>query len=150
MKPINPRIQNFYTQTGIENDISVMWEYGAGTHRQTAYQIDVYDGKELVYTTGRQASDEQNSIWIALCLDEQKQYGFTVSVWDEQGICEKSEMAYFITGVKRWRGNWIGNAGKKPFIARKRFYSDSERRVVLCVCVTGQYEVMVNGARKKQ
>ena len=147
MKPINPRIQNFYTQTGIENDISVMWEYDAGTHRQTAYQIDVYDGKELVYTTGRQASDEQNSIWIAPCLDEQKQYGFTVSVWDEQGICEKSEMAYFITGVKRWRGNWIGNAGKKPFIARKRFYSDSERRAVLCVCVTGQYEVMVNGAR---
>ncbi len=147
MKPINPRIQNFYTQTGIENDISVMWEYDAGTHSQTAYQIDVYDGKELIYTTGRQASDEQNGIWISQRLDEQKQYGFTVSVWDEQGVCEKSEMAYFITGVKRWRGNWIGNAGKKPFIARKRFYSDSECRAVLCVCVTGQYEVMVNGAR---
>ncbi|MGN0182368.1 MAG: hypothetical protein ACI4DP_08195 [Candidatus Ornithomonoglobus sp.] len=42
MKPLKPQIQNYYTQTGVGNNITFMWKYGVGNHRQTAYKIDIY------------------------------------------------------------------------------------------------------------
>ena len=145
MKPINCKIQDFYTQTGVEDSFNVMWKYGAGDDMQTAYRIDIYENGAPVYSTGKVISGAQNNIEIRLSLNEQTEYGFTVTAWDENDNAEISETAYFITGVREWRGEWIGNGTKKPFIARRKFSVQGGEKAVLSVCVPGQFEVKING-----
>lgn len=147
MKPINCKIQNHYTQTGVGDDIVFMWQYGEGSYRQSAYKIDIYDNNELVYSTDKVLSDKQNNIKIEANFTQQKEYSFIVSVWDENDYVEQSDNAYFITGVRNWSGEWIGNHTKKPFIARKTFYADKTTKAVLSVCVPGQFEVKINGEK---
>ena len=136
MKPLTPRIQNYYTQSGVGSDIVLM---------QTAYQIDFYQGSVPVFSTGKRASGRQNNICLNLPLQEQSEYSFTVSAWDENDTAETSDPAYFSTGVRHWRGEWIGNGTKKPFLARKRFLAGKNEKGILSVCVPGQFEVRING-----
>lgn len=145
MKPLSPKIQNYYTQTGVGKEIIFMWKYGEGNHRQTAYKIDIYNNGGMIYSTGKVISDKQNNIGLYLDLAEQTEYGFKVSVWDEDDFCEQSEKEYFITGVGNWKGKWIGNGTSKPFIARKKFEAEKNENAVLSVCVPGQFEVKING-----
>ena len=147
MKPLTPKIQNYYTQTGVENNVTFMWKYGMGNLRQTAYKIDIFHNDRLIYSTGKVMSDEQNNISLHLDLQEQTEYGYDISVWDENGITEQSDRAYFITGVQKWCGEWIGNGTSKPFIARKVFTAQKQEKAVLSVCVPGQFEVKINGSK---
>jgi len=147
MKLIKPKIQNYYTQTGIGKDITFMWKYGVGNRRQTAYKIDIYHNNKLIYSTDKVMSDEQNNISLRLDLAEQTEYEFTVTVWDENDFSEISEKAKFITGIYNWRGEWIGNNTKKPFIARKLFNVNEKSNAVLSVCVPGQFEVKINNKK---
>lgn len=145
MKPIDCKIQNYHTQTGVLGDITFMWKYGTGSHMQTAYQINIFHNSRLIYSTGKVMSDEQNNIELRLNLKEQTTYSFTVSVWDENDFCEQSDRAYFTTGVQKWRGEWIGNGTAKPFVTRKTFTAATVKSAVLSVCVPGQFEVKING-----
>lgn len=147
MKPIITRIQNYYTQTGVSNEVVFMWKYGEGTHRQTAYKIDIFCAGKNVCTTGKVISCEQNNIALKLDLEEQTEYEYTISVWDEADELYVSDKAAFITGVRSWRGEWIGNGTKKPFIASKRFNVEQIEKAVLSVCVPGQYEVRLNNRK---
>lgn len=145
MKPLSPKIQNYYTQTGVGNNVTFMWKYGTGNHRQTAYKIDIFDNDSLIYSTDKIISDEQNNINLHLDLAEQTKYSFIVSVWDENGFCEQSGRAYFVTGVHNWRGEWIGNGTAKPFVSKRSFNVKNIDNAVLSVCVPGQFEVKING-----
>ncbi len=147
MKPLSPKIQNYCTQTGIGDDIAFMWKYGAGDHTQTAYKIDIFHNDSPIYSTDKIMSDEQNNIFICLDLEEQTKYSFAVSVWDENDFMETSEKADFITGVKKWRGAWIGNETAKPFVARRIFNVENIDSAILSVCVPGQFEVKINGSK---
>lgn len=150
MKPLTPKIQNNNAQTGVMNDIAFMWKYDVGNHIQTAYKIDVYHGDCLIYSTDKVMSSEQNNIILHLNLEEQIKYSFTVSVWDETDEMEQSDRAYFVTGVYNWRGKWIGNNTKKPFIAKQTFNAERRGNAVLSVCVPGQFEVKINGKKISQ
>lgn len=145
MKPVNPKIQNFYTQTGVGNAIAFMWKYEEGTHRQTAYRIRIYRNDMVIYDTGKTVSNEQNNICLHLDLEEQTVYEFDVCVWDEDGNFETSDRVKFITGVQNWRGMWIGNKTKKPFVVRKSFQARKNDEAVLSICVPGQFEAKING-----
>ncbi len=145
MKPTDCKIQNYYTQTGVLGDITFMWKYDAGSHIQTAYQINIFHNSRLIYSTGKVMSDEQNNIELSLNLKEQTKYSFTVSAWDENDFCEQSDRAYFTTGVQKWQGEWIGNGTAKPFVTRKTFTAATVKSAVLSVCVPGQFEVKING-----
>ncbi len=144
MKPLNPRIQNYYTQTGVGDELIFLWKYGMGEHTQTAYRIEIFYGDSVVYSTDKVMSGEQNNIGLSVDLREQTKYSFVISVWDEEDFCERSDRAYFITGVKSWRGEWIGNGTPKPFAARYIFDAHETDRAVLSVCVPGQFEVKIN------
>lgn len=146
MKPINCKIQDYYTQTGVGDLFCIMWKYCAGDHMQTAYRIDLFCRNVPIYSTGKVMSSGQNNNEIRLSLAEQTEYCFTVTAWDENDLEETSERAYFISGVRKWRGAWIGNGIKKPFIARKTFHVHGGEKAVLSVCVPGQFEVKINGA----
>lgn len=147
MKPLKPRIQNYYTQTGVGNDPLFMWKYDTGEHYQTAYQIDIFDNNALEYSTGKIVSGEQNNITLELDLKEQTEYEFTVCVWDENDHATTSDKVKFITGVRHWLGEWIGNHTKKPFITRKLFDVSTNNNAVLSVCVPGQFEVKINNKK---
>lgn len=105
MKPIDLRIQNYYTQTGVEKNPMVMWKYGPGNRKQAAYQISVFREGRCIYTTGKVDSGEQSGIEIPCScqLTEQTEYEYQVYAWDEedQGYC--SGISKFITGVQNWQ-----------------------------------------------
>ena len=147
MRPLTPKIQNYITQTGVGDDPVFLWKYGEGAHRQTAYRINVYRGEETMYSTGRVYSDEQNNIPLHLQFREQEEYCFDVCTWDENGTAECSDKVSFLTGVRVWRGRWIGNGTAKPFAARKIFELQEVKKAVLSVCVPGQFEVKINGRK---
>ena len=171
MKPINLRIQNYYMQTGIMKNPLVMWKYGPGNKKQTAYEVTVFQGNEVICSTGKVLSSEQNGIELSgdesfVQFTEQAEYQFQVRVWDEDGQEYCSEKASFITGVDKWQGKWIGDGGAKPFVAKKEFVArksvagkDVEvltgeeggnaevAGAVLSLCVPGQFEVRLNGEK---
>ena len=145
MKPIDVQIQNYSTQTGIVERPEIMWKYGPGPHTQTAYAVDVLRGETQIYSTGRTASRSQNGIFLDCELGEQTVYEYRVRVWDEAEREYESDAARFVTGVKKWRGCWIGNGSAKPFLASKTFQAKRGDQVVLSLCVPGQYQVLLNG-----
>ena len=173
MKPIDLRIQNYYPQTGIEKNPLVMWKYGSGNKKQTAYEISFFSEGKCIYTTGKVMSSAQNGIEIPCGLhetmgertaffelEEQTVYEYQVSVWDEEDQSYYSDIATFVTGVHTWQGKWIGNGTAKPYVAKKEFrVSDSfwtaeadhvtyiSRQAILSLCVPGQYEVRLNGKK---
>lgn len=144
MKPLFPKLQNYYTQTGVGNELLFAWKYSAGDHVQTAYAIDIFNNDRIIYSTGKIISNEQNNISLCPDLKEQIKYSFVVSIWDENNFMEKSEKSYFVTGVRNWYGKWIGNGTSKPFIAKRIFYANQTDNAVLSVCVPGQFEVKIN------
>lgn len=147
MKPIDLSIQNCYSQTGIEGFPVVMWKYGTGKHKQTAYQIRLFQNGAEIYTTDKVLSNEQNYITLPYELEEQTEYVYQVRVWDEEGQDYESDQATFISGVKAWKGCWIGKRTTKPFIAKKTFVLESIEKSVISVCVPGQFEVRLNGEK---
>lgn len=147
MKPIDLSIQNCYSQTGIEGFPVVMWKYGTGKHKQTAYQIRLFQNGAEIYTTDKVLSNEQNYITLPYELEEQTEYVYQVRVWDGDGQDYESDQATFISGVKAWKGCWIGKRTTKPFIAKKTFVMEHIEKSVISVCVPGQFEVRLNGER---
>lgn len=51
MKPISLRIQNYYMQTGVQDDLLIMWKYDEGIHIQRAYKVDVFKNYVLKLRT---------------------------------------------------------------------------------------------------
>lgn len=147
MKIVKAGIQDYYTQTGVGNNLCFFWKYDYGTHVQKAYRIDIYKDNEQVYSTGKIVSAEQNNIYLSLTLQEQTVYEYRIFVWDEAEQMECSDKYSFVTGVKDWKGFWIGNDTKKPMIVRKSFIYDGKGEAVLSLCATGQFEVLVNGKK---
>lgn len=64
IKPLDIKIQNYYTQTGVGSNLKFMWKYGAGNHKQTAYKIDIFKNDALIFSTGKILSQEQNNIML--------------------------------------------------------------------------------------
>ena len=86
MKPIDVRIQNYYTQTGIGGNPLVMWKYGPGTKKQAAYEVALFQGDKVIGSTEKVASAEQNGIALPCGqLAEQSEYQVQVRVWDQEG-----------------------------------------------------------------
>ena len=115
-----------------------------GNHHQTAYKIEIFQKGKCIHSTDKIISDEQNNISLKFEFEEQSEYEYRVCVWDENGVPYDSDDAKFISGVKSWRGSWIGNGSRKPFIVKKKFIVDKIEKSVLSICVPGQYEVRLN------
>ena len=53
MKIVKAGIQDYYTQTGVGENLLFYWKYHYGSHSQTAYQINIYKDKEQLYLLNR-------------------------------------------------------------------------------------------------
>ena len=116
MKAIHLKCNDFLNPVQVEENPLFSWNIpcnrnGAG---QTAYRIQVYQGKETdnIWDTGR--TEGNRCLYIpyegqALMADSQ--YFWRVKYWNEKGGEEEwSEPAYFETGLmgKGWKAEWIG------------------------------------------
>ena len=147
MKIAKASIQNYSTQTGIGCDPVFQWKYGSGTHFQTAYRICVYDQEKLIASTEKIVTDSKMHRLLLPDLEEQKEYFYQITVWDENDQEETSTLCSFLTGVKNWTGTWIGNGTRKPFLARKTFFYKGSGQAILSVCGVGQFEAAINGKK---
>lgn len=144
------KLQNCAVQAGIERMPVIMWEYSqkdAG-YEQKAYRMIISEGTKKVYDSGTVYSSRQNGLEADFPLHTHKKYQIIIEITDNTGYKEKSDPAYFISGIcgqSDWRGKWISNMTKKPFFTGTRF--DVGKKVsaaYLSVCGLGQYEAVIN------
>lgn len=150
MNPINIRVENYVTQTGITDKPSICWQYGAeDTGRyQRCCRILVKKEEELVFDSGYLQTSKQNGHIVDCRLETHRQYELVVESIDDQN--EKGQgSSRFITGVCRqddWNGKWISAKSDRPHYIGTDIRLDKDIAFA-CISVAGvgQYEMKVNG-----
>ncbi|MBR4162305.1 MAG: family 78 glycoside hydrolase catalytic domain [Solobacterium sp.] len=130
---------------------------------QTAYQIQVYQGKDLIYDSKKKESGQSAFVtYEGIPLKSCTRYDWKVTVWDNHGnVAEGNtwfETAYFYP--EDWKAVWIESSAKvqkrkkgfgnqpAPTLFRKTFPLETEiisaRLYITC---HGIYEAYINGER---
>nr|WP_314895701.1 family 78 glycoside hydrolase catalytic domain [uncultured Flavobacterium sp.] len=126
--------------------------------KQTAYEIQVKEGNNTVWSSGKVASEASifNKYGGSSLISNAK-YIWQVRVWDNQGKTSKWATASFGTALlnsNEWKATWIGSGLKsdtvngvvpmfrKSFLANKKVVSAK-----VYVTSRGLYEVQINGKR---
>ncbi|MFT4154491.1 family 78 glycoside hydrolase catalytic domain [Parafilimonas sp.] len=127
--------------------------------KQTAYEINVLDGKNKVWQSGRVMSD--SSVHVAYkgrALQSGSKYTWQVRVWDNTGKPSAwSAPAFFYTALfntSGWKAKWIGpgyieDSVMRPSpLFRKEFkLSKKIQSAVAYITAHGMYEAAINGQR---
>ncbi|NBA89038.1 family 78 glycoside hydrolase catalytic domain [Emticicia sp. CRIBPO] len=127
--------------------------------KQTAYELKVTAGKEVVWNTGKTSSEQSaHLIYAGKALKSGQKYQWQVKVWDNQGqTSEWSAPAVFQTAlmdISEWKASWIEpefgldtNITASP-VLRKQF-SAAKKIVSATAYITahGLYEAQINGQR---
>ena len=135
---------------------------------QAAYRIRVFDENGDVWDSGRVESDRQVLIpYGGRSLQPLTGYGWTVSVWDQEGNCVNGPTARFEMGRLcgfGWPAKWItatlitvmvGNKSTKrsestaPYMRREFEISKPVADATLSICGIGYYECYINGRSVK-
>ena len=126
--------------------------------KQTAYEIQVKEGKNMVWASGKVASESSIfNKYTGTSLVSDSKYTWQVRVWDNQGNTSKWVNASFGTALlnaKDWKASWISSGLKsdtvngvvpmfrKSFLANKKITSAK-----VYMTSRGLYEVEINGKR---
>jgi alpha-L-rhamnosidase len=136
------------------------WQlFSASTNiKQTAYEIQVNEGKKTVWSSGKVASESSVfNKYAGAPLLSNTQYALQVRVWDNQGNASKWATASFGTALfneSDWKASWISSGLKSDTvygvvpIFRKSF-SATKKIASAKVYITsrGLYDVQINGKR---
>ncbi len=152
------RVNYVENPVGIDsNDIFFSWEL---QKKQTAYEILVLQGKDIVWDSGVVRSDE--TIQIAYAgpqLSDMTKYNYQVFVWDEQGQLHASKTSTFETAFVS--GNVFDEAemicmspeeniyGEGQAVLYTSFLADPEslRKATFYGSALGVYDAWLNGQR---
>ena len=126
--------------------------------KQTAYEIQVKEGNNTVWSTGKVASEASIfNKYSGSPLVSNSKYTWQVRVWDNQGKASKWAISSFGTALlhsNEWKATWIASGLKsdtvngivpmfrKSFLANKKIASAK-----VYVTSRGLYEVKINGKR---
>ncbi|MDI1304420.1 MAG: family 78 glycoside hydrolase catalytic domain [bacterium] len=126
--------------------------------KQTAYEIQVKEGNNTVWSSGKVASETSIfNKYAGSSLVSNAKYIWQVRVWDNLGKTSKWATASFGTALlhsNEWKATWIGSGLKsdtvngvipmfrKSFLANKKVASAK-----VYVTSRGLYEVQINGKR---
>ncbi len=108
MKPIRLQLNHRNNPLGIDDkQLRLTWNVEGGI-TQSAYQVTVKNENETVFDSGKISSSSMNCT-AAFEPESRTRYFWSVTVWDENGVSEKSETAFFETGIspEEWRAGWI-------------------------------------------
>jgi alpha-L-rhamnosidase len=126
--------------------------------KQSDYEIQVKDGKNTVWASGKVASETSIfNKYAGAPLASDSEYAWQLRVWDNQGHVSNWATASFGTALldsKEWKASWISSGLKTDTvngivpILRKSFLA-SKKIISAKVYVTsrGLYDVQINGKR---
>jgi len=126
---------------------------------QTAYECKVMNGNNLVWSSGKVASDRSVMIpYNGIALQSGKQYTWQVKVWDNYGAASAwSNAGSFKMGLLNsndWKAKWIETGFAEDSINRPAQYfrksislSKKIKTATAYVTAHGMYEAQVNGKR---
>ena len=115
---INLKTDSKIQPVGLDNDTPVFsWQMHSNVvgQKQTAYQIIVKDGTDIVWDSGKVPDNSSTEIlYQGETLEPQTEYTWNVRVWDKDGRLAVSDDAAFETGlmdnsIDAWSGaQWMG------------------------------------------
>lgn len=126
---------------------------------QTAYEINVLNGKQNVWSSGKVSSD--SSVHVAYkgnALESNKKYQWQVRVWDNNNkVSVWSHPAFFQTALfnaSEWNAKWItpgyveDSVMRPSPLFRKEFSSNKKiNKATAHITAHGLYEAFINGQR---
>lgn len=127
--------------------------------KQFAYEIKVYQGKQLYWGTGKINSDASVHVpYAGPALESGAAYQWRVRVWDKSGKPSPwSETAHFQMALLRpenWKAQWIAAAFPEDSINRPAIYFRKEfaaskkiAKATIYLTAHGMYEAQLNGKR---
>jgi alpha-L-rhamnosidase len=157
-----PLTENLIDPIGIDNNKPrFSWKITSNTPNtlQTAYAIKVSEGKKIIWSTGKVASDQSVLInYDGPSLAANHQYSWQVKIWDNHGKSSAwSNMSTWQMGLlhsSNWKAKWIeGQLAEDSIIRpahlfRKQFnLSKKISSAVAYITAHGMYEAMINGKR---
>ena len=157
----NLQIENQINPIGIDiQQPRLSWQLVSDKRniRQTAYEIEVSDNKNQVWSSGKIMSESSIfNEYKGSKLISNTRYEWKVRVWDNQGNTSDWAKGYFQTalmGVSDWKANWISSGlkndtvngivpmFKKTFDVKKKIES-----ATLFITSRGLYDAQINGKR---
>ena len=155
---------NLINPIGIDNPLPrFTWQLNSSQHNcnQTAYEINVRQGKKIVWASGKQVSNQSVLVSYpnnAIPLETAKKYTWQVRVTDNSGKTTAwSEPASFQMGLLHtldWKAKWIvpdytedsilrpSPMFRKVFLANKKILS-----ATAFITAHGLYEAHINGTK---
>jgi alpha-L-rhamnosidase len=126
--------------------------------KQTAYEIKITTGNEIVWNSGKTNSDQSVMVTYAgKALQSEKKYNWQVRVWDNADhISAWSDVATFqmaLLNITDWKAKWITPGYEEdPLRAsplfRKQFQSNKTIvSATAFITAHGLYEAQINGKR---
>ena len=144
--------------TALQPRFTWIMDATARNTRQLAYQIEVKNGKEVVWNSGRVNSDSSVMVvYKGNTLTSNTTYTWHVKVWDQNNVSPVwSKEASFSTGyfnTNDWKAQWImpgfEEAQNRPSpLFRKQFNAVKKiKSAVVFITSHGMYEASINGKR---
>ncbi len=125
---------------------------------QTAYEIKITEGKNLIWNSNKVNSNQ--SVFIEYGgpqLKSNTKYNWQVRIWDNQGLASDwSATQYFLTAIlaaSEWQAKWIVpgfvEAANRPSPLFRKQFVTSKKIVSAIANITahGMYEAQLNGQR---
>lgn len=154
MKAINLQIENLTCPMGIDmRNPRLTWICDEGK-KQTAYQVIVKEGKEVLFDSGKVQSSSMNCI-LSVPYRSRLHGDVFVTLWNEEDERGEESKAFFEYGLlETWKAKWItGNyapkKGKRYPVDefKKEFELDELGQARLYITACGLYEACLNGER---
>jgi alpha-L-rhamnosidase len=125
---------------------------------QSAYAIQVLEGKKSVWNSGKVVSSTSLFVpYAGETLKSNTKYNCKIQVWNANGKASKEATTSFTTALvdqQDWKAKWISSGlpadtvnGRVPFFVNQFFIKKSVSSVRAFVTAKGAYEAQVNGSR---
>ncbi len=126
--------------------------------KQTAYEIEVYQGQRKVWDTGKVLSDCSTGVeYGGETLKSGTRYAWQVRVWDNKGkVSRWSARAGWLSGMlseDEWQAKWIEpreQTAESPMLRREFTLTKSIASAVAYITAHGMYEAEINGRKVGQ
>lgn len=163
--PVNLNCEHLLNPLGIDvPQPRFSWQLKSNTHDvlQTAYQIEIATDsialikeKELVWTSGKVASEAMLVSYNGVPLQSFTTYFWRVKVWSNKNKMEVSKINRFETAMLQasdWKGSWISDSHDMhykpaPYFRKEITTAKTIKKARVYVTAGGLYEFYVNGKK---
>ena len=125
---------------------------------QQAYSIQVKDGSQTVWNSGKNTSNQSIFIpYAGAALRSNHAYQVYVQVWDQSGkpsVIAKSRFATAFLNTSDWKAKWISSGiaadsvdGRIPHLNKSFVTAKKVKQARLFITARGLYEASINGKR---